>query len=725
MKRLLALVLVASAAAALFAVERCRSRGFGAAPAGTPLLAPPSQVQVLVESRAIAPPPAFDGSRFVTGWRAAGAGGRRFVAADAPVSRLEAVNLSHQARKLVLAFDGAPTGVARVRIAGGRWRRVPIAARTEMELPLPLPIGRFAVELALPAGSPPLLAALDRAGDAGGVRVGTNEVVQAGASLVEIVRPLRGDAVLSGEIAPPRQPRDRQRLELRQRCEGKDRVLWRWRPRWWDPVRRSAFRVRVGCSSGWLQLRLLAPHDGAAATWRRLSIDAPLPRPAEDRSALRMVASRSPRLVLVYVFDALRSDAVGKRGDGQTATPVLDELAANGASFEQHLAVAPSTLPSTKTLFTGRVWRRQGGVRLPPDVPTLAEAFRSAGYRTGLFSGNVYVSRAFGMHRGFQAAPDHTLVGEEEVSGAPNDNAAQVNTAALSWVRGLPADARVFLYLHVIHPHNPYRPPGELDARAAVAGSDVDGSTRTLLAIVHRRRRVTVADEQRIAALYHANLAYADAQLGALLAALRERFAADQSLVVATSDHGEELFDHGGLLHGFTLYEEQIRIPLVVSWPGTVAAQRIPRATSTVDLHSALLAIAQGAPAARPPLGDLLSPHPQDVEDDVHFAAAANVRGGIFAARTPRWKVVWAPRTGMRWGVGEGLGRAHDAELLFDLAQDPRERRNLAGIVDEPEVLWLRAKLKSWVAQADGEGDGQDSYDAETRARLRALGYVQ
>ena len=422
--------------------------------------------------------------------------------------------------------------------------------------------------------------------------------------------------------------------------------------------------------------------------------------------------------MLVYVFDALRSEAVGKRQQGRSVTPVLDELAASGASFEQHLALAPSTLPSTKALFTGRTWRRRGGVRLGPDLPTLAEAFRAAGYRTGLFSGNVYVSRAFGMQRGFEVAPEDTLADEEEL-GTANDNAARVNATALAWIRTLPPDAKAFLYLHVIHPHNPYQPPGQLPE---VTGTTIDGSTRTLLDVVHRRRRVTAADEARITALYHANLAYADAQFGNLLAALRERFPANESLVVATADHGEELFDHGGLLHGYTLYDEQIRVPLVLSWPSTLDPQRIRRPTSTLDLHNALLDVSRKRPA---PLAPLLTSAPRPFEDEVHFAAAANVRGGIFTARTPRWKVIWAPRTGLGWGMGAGLGRGHDAELVFDLENDPQERHNLAGSVDDPEVLWLRARLQSWAMEPDAEADAQDSYDAETRARLRALGYVQ
>jgi hypothetical protein len=101
------------------------------------------------------------------------------------------------------------------------------------------------------------------------------------------------------------------------------------------------------------------------------------------------------------------------------------------------------------------------------------------------------------------------------------------------------------------------------------------------------------------------------------------------------------------------------------------------------------------------------------------------VRGGIFAARTRRWKVVWAPRTGIHWGVGEGLGRGRDAEQVFDLVRDPEETRNLAGLVDAAEPLWLRGRLLAWARQAESStATPTQPSDAETRARLHALGYA-
>jgi len=752
---------------------------------------------VLVEARTLEAPPATGGNRFLTGWTAERADGVRLLRADARGARLEGVHLGTAPRRLVLAlapFDAA--GTMEVSIVGGTTRRVPLAPRIEVPLPAGLRHGRFLVDLGFPAGlsahRAPLLrgAGFDRALPAGAVTVAGGELRQAGVSRVELVRPLAGEATLVGELVPPAGGRVRQRFDVRVVSGGRDRLLWSFQPRWW---RRGTQRLRlpVRGEDGFLRLALEATAAGPPATWRGLALvpasrgadatahgdhgmaarddssaaraatavaelanaapgtargPADAPRSTPARGAATAAAAKlasalgrppAPRLVVLYVFDALRADAVGARApDGTSATPTLDRLGAVGARFTAHFAVAPNTLPSTKALLTGRVWRQRGGVPLGATPGTLAERFRAAGYRTGLFSGNVWVSRVYGVDRGFETAPESTIFGADTEKARPyNDNAETVHRAALDWLATLPPGARAFLYVHVVHPHNPYDPPPALHARFDDGGGGtLDGSSATLLALSNRRLAATAADQRRIRALYQAGLAYADGELGRFLAALRGRYAPEQTLLAITADHGEELFDHGGVLHGYTVYDEMLHIPLLLSWPGRVPARSVAEPTDTVDLHRALTALAGDESADSGRLWAMLGAHsstqqaapgePRDPEPELRLAAAASVRGGIYAARTSRYKVVWAPRTGTQWGLGHGPGRSRDPEYVFDLRADPLERRNLAGLA-APEGLWLRERLLAWAAGAEAdEGDAGAAVDAETRARLRALGYV-
>jgi arylsulfatase A-like enzyme len=244
-------------------------------------------------------------------------------------------------------------------------------------------------------------------------------------------------------------------------------------------------------------------------------------------------------------------------------------------------------------------------------------------------------------------------------------------------------------------------------------------------------------------------LAYNDTQIGHLLEALRERFAPEDTLVVVTADHGEELFDHGGTLHGYTLYEELLRIPLVVWSPGRVRVGATDQPTDTLDLHATLLDLARrgGADPADPETpashGRSLLPlltrpagspgEPVQLESPARFAATWGVPGGIFALRDGPWKLIEVHGTERGSWMGLGPGRSRDRRYLFDLAADPEETENLAGL-DSVREQWLLARLHAWIAtqQADLENgaDGADGEDAEpaldeaARKRLEALGYL-
>jgi arylsulfatase A-like enzyme len=198
-------------------------------------------------------------------------------------------------------------------------------------------------------------------------------------------------------------------------------------------------------------------------------------------------------------------------------------------------------------------------------------------------------------------------------------------------------------------------------------------------------------------------------------------------LLVITADHGDEFFEHGSLLHGFTLYQEQLHIPLIFSWAGKLKNQRVESLSDHLDLHATLadLAGAEEVGDGTSLWPEILQRRPAADPFRVRFASASSLEGGIFLARWQDLKYLWAPRRGHRWGQGQGPGRTTDAEFLYDLAGDPGEQVNQARRGSMAEE-WLRSRLVAWVEKgklAEQKGE-MPELDAEREAQLRALGYL-
>ncbi len=697
---------------------------------------------VLVERREVAWPPALEGGRFLTGWLGERrADGLRVLIPplDGQPARLELVNLEQQDRTLAIDFaDGAgsPRGNVRVRAGGRTVGTFPLADPLELRLPLSqLPLGRVPVDLTFEAGQIEVAAAAVRApSEVGGAKTAGADLVQSGPSLVDFVRPVAGGEVLVGSFMPPDAPRPGQSFELTlEREDGREVQRFSWAPSWWRRGRR-ALSLPVGKEKGFVRVRLRASGAGPAGRWQALGLAgraaADRPISADQEKAPRQPQKRQPpKLIVLYVMDALRADRPGYLGGPAGASPTSDRLAQEGLTFRAHRSVAPDTLPSTKALFTGRTFVEHGGWKLhPEDGKTLAELLHAAGYRTGLFSGNPHVGPAFGTDRGFDHVAGDVYFDSYYYAGPVkppyNDNAARVQERALAWLRSLPPGEKAFLYLHTIHPHNPYEPPEPFRSRfTAGIGSGIDGSTETLLGIKQKRIAATPADRQRLAGLYTGSYAYNDAELGHFLAGLGAWALPADTLVALTADHGEELFDHGGVLHGYTLFEEMLRIPLILWAPSRLRPAAIAAPTNTMDLYATLLELAGVAPPQGTRGRSLLRLGKEN--EELHLAAASNVKGGIYAASSRRLKLIWAPRTGLGWGMGEGLGRSHDPEYLFDLEKDPGETVNLVGS-GTLEAAWLRSRLLAWIerGRTTSKGPEEDTVDRETRKRLRALGYV-
>lgn len=735
----------------------------GDEPTGPSLWSDELVPEVLTEDGRIALPQPAAGegmaaNRYLAGWAPWLHGKQPVMAVRQGGARLQVVQLADRPRTLYLdLLDGEssalPALTVRVSPVGrpASWREVegvvwndPVVVR----LPEGLPPGRWVVEIDRARREPPqpldVVAGRLRPNlPAGNVDWRGGDLVQSGWSRVEAVRHVAAGEVLVGEFHPPDDPEEGQvfRAEVE---DARGAVVSRFEWREGQPGWSQSVRLETGGESGLVRFVFTAQGTGPAATWEGLrwaeERSPELERRAKPPAAAGFADGEPPRLVMVYVMDALRADHVGPEGDGdgdgaqakkagesgqgqlgsagRPAAETFDRLAAEGVAFTQHRSVAPSTLPSTRALFTGRL---QPEAADAGEAVLLAEQFRDAGYRTALFSGNPYIGPAYGLDRGFDHVAEDVLFTDGEHTF--NDNAARVHAAALAWLEGLAPGERAFVYLHTIHPHNPYDPPRDLArAYARGIGSRIDGSTETLVEIQRQRRRVNGADRARLAALYAAAFAYNDRELAGFLEGAAQYVPPSDTLLALTSDHGEELFDHGGVLHGYTLYEEQLRIPLVLWSPDRLPPGSVSLPTTTLDLHATLLGLLPGhRPASTSEGGvDLLASTPPRRP---HYAAAPSVRNGLLSLRLGDLKLIAAPGGPRTWGMGLGRGRSRDPEYVFDLAHDPAERRNHVGLGGIEED-WLRSRLRAWTPTRRRPHADRPT-DPETRKKLEALGYLR
>ncbi|HEV7732159.1 MAG TPA: sulfatase [Candidatus Binatia bacterium] len=422
-----------------------------------------------------------------------------------------------------------------------------------------------------------------------------------------------------------------------------------------------------------------------------------------------------PPNVILYVVDTLRAGRLSLYGYERPTTPTLERLAERGIVFDRAYAAGSFTTPSVTSLLSSRYPEELLGTldRDGPARETLAEAFQAAGYETAGFQANVLCTPALGYDRGF----DHyQLLGEATLDGLEKASAEQLHAAALGWVRQH-LDQPFFLYLQSMDVHFPYIPPSPFRDLFPTAPD-----AKVLETILAQLRKTL--DEEQIRVFfdrmgnmnpdrYDGAIAYADHEIGVLFEALARLGLADHTIVVVTADHGEPLGDRGEMLHGRSLWEELVRVPLVMWIPGVDGGERIDEVVSHLDLSATLLDLAGIAPpksfvgrswlapgtTLRPPgaVGELLLP-------PSHRAIA-------WYAREGPWKLVLDDK----------------GPQLFHLPTDPGETQDVSAA--NPEVtryLVGRATARPLSASTTKPpGAGLSDEDRKQREEaLRALGYV-
>jgi arylsulfatase A-like enzyme len=399
----------------------------------------------------------------------------------------------------------------------------------------------------------------------------------------------------------------------------------------------------------------------------------------------------------VYLVDTLRADHTGPYGYARDTTPELDAFARDAVVFEKAIVSASWTKPSVASLFTSLPPGRHRAVqlrdRLDDDLLTLAEMLQARGYATGAAIANsvIYLPEA-NFHQGFDYFEG--LHGAEDRPSKIVE-AAPVVDRALAWLEAREGLA-TFLFVHTMDPHVPYTPPAPFDRRyepyptEGHSGQDPRTDYKEPL------------DRERLRAQYDGEIAYGDREFGRFVRELKVLGRYDEALIVFLADHGEEFLDHGQWLHGRSVFDELVRVPLVLKMPGRrEAGRRVAQQVQVVDILPTVLE-SQGLPVPPPPaiagrpLQAVLWRRAEEREALSEISHRGIVAHGL---RTNRDKYIrrFSPETD---------------ELYFDLVKDPMEQRSILGSNPERE-RFLRAGVEGsyvpnpfrYVVKAAGAGD--------------------
>lgn len=416
---------------------------------------------------------------------------------------------------------------------------------------------------------------------------------------------------------------------------------------------------------------------------------------------------RPPNLLLISI-DALRADHLSSHGYHRHTTPFLDRIAAEGTRFSRATVNTHGTPPSHTTMFSSlyQETHRVGMEALshsdkapliPAEIELLPEILQREGWTTVGVTGGAWMSSAYGFSRGFDLFSDQ--------AGSAAEGATLVAEAATT---ALASGRPVFAFFHTYEVHSPYRPPEDYVGLFGEYTSTILPTWPSLRRFNQRRNQLNRADLDFLVSQYDGEIRYLDDCIRELFLRLTEIGFLDNAVVLITADHGEEFGDHGGLLHRDTLFDELVRIPFILRGRDVPAGVVDPALVSTVDIAPTLLAAAGLEIPAAMEGRNVLASDTTPWGDQRVFAQYGTRN---YSVRTPRFKLI---------------RNRHDTLLLFDLTDDPLERRNLAPA--RPELAAeLAAELEAWRSSRPRLGDDAAStteIDPATRERLRALGYI-
>ncbi len=508
----------------------------------------------------------------------------------------------------------------------------------------------------------------------------------------------------------------------------------------------------VIAATWWVCARWKRPDQPRRVAGRRMAVAALVPLLVGAALPWVGPAFKSPARsdmpnVLMIVLDTTRADRLSPYGYQRPTTPALQRNAGEGLTFTRAYSAAPWTLPAHASIFTGHYptshnasWEHQF---LDGRLPTLAEHLAAKGLRTAAFSRQVWLSDETGLMRGFEHHYDlywrstTALVAAwrlavnmlEARRGVEDKGAALVSETFMGWI-DRHGDEPFFAFINYVEPHAPYKPLSP--HREEFLGSDRDtpwGRGRDVAVQRYNAGEVeyTAVELGLISDLYDGAVAYQDRWMGEVLEHLRGRGILDETLLIVTADHGENLGDHGFFGHEFCVYNTLLHVPLIVRLPGVVPQGAVEDATvenrllwpmidmvlaaasvEAIPVERFVSALQEEDEAGGPILSELFQ-RPLTSKIWQRSARRSRLERRLRCVQLRGMKYIWASD-----GVDE----------LYNLASDPGELDNLLlRRAEDASILRELLQLKVAAVGAPEAGEAPEFSD-ELKRRLRSLGYL-
>jgi len=446
--------------------------------------------------------------------------------------------------------------------------------------------------------------------------------------------------------------------------------------------------------------------------------------------------------VFLITVDTLRADALSCYGNQSVSTPHIDQLARDGVLFEKAISPSPWTIPSLASIMTGLPPQAHMTIRaeskLPDKLRTLAEYMRDSGYLATALGSTPWGPTLQHVGQGFHELNFYpkmfgvslgTTILRKAFPGRYDDiSTANLTKLAIGWIE-TNQDKKFFLWIHYFDPHEPYEPPPNYvlskNARPTT-GMSFSDELRTRAG----DHAPSFGRKEWYRHLYDAEVRYVDDSIGKLVKSLKRMNLYDESLIILTSDHGEEFMEHGGYRHGSTLYDELLWVPLVIKPPFSTSRRKVSTVVSTQRIMPTILDLC-GIKLEESDYLSVSSLRPLWGSNPDTFEEKPIVSTGVIYRGNP-WSEFYDERVSV---IFDGLKYIHslgsNREELYDLARDPNEQFSIVqSFPDKVEqarnILEAHSEMVRQLRENYGlQAEEQIKLDEETIERLKALGYAQ